>query len=169
MQLIHSPNPWLEKCVDPFDFDNLDAKSIAEEMIDIMLKHDGIGLSANQVGLNAQIFVMKPLELDIKEPFALINPVIKALSDDLQSSYEGCLSHPNLALQVKRPTSLVGEFLDIEGKTCIINFVGIDARCFLHEWDHLQGIEFTSRVSKLKLDIAKKKQKKFTKRTFTNG
>lgn len=165
MQLLYSPNPFLEKKVQPFDFDKLDAKSIAEEMIEIMYKHDGIGLSANQVGLDAQIFVMRPLELSgITEPFAVINPKIHGVSDDLEERTEGCLSHPNLGLKVSRPKTLIAEFLDIEGKTAIINFTGIDARCFLHEYDHLQGIEFIDRVSKLKLNMAKKKQLKLMRK-----
>jgi peptide deformylase len=58
---------------------------------------------------------------------------------------------------------LVTQFLDIDGKECILELSGIDARCFLHEYDHLQGIEFTGRTSKLKLSMAKKKQKKLIK------
>ena len=73
---------------------------------------------------------------------------------------EGCLSHIGLLLNIRRPKKLVAKFLDIEENECILEFSGIDARCFLHEYDHLQGIEFTDRVSKLKLDMAKKKQRK---------
>ena len=81
---------------------------------------------------------------------------------------EGCLSHLGLLLNIRRPKTLVAKFLDIDAKECIIEFSGIDARCFLHEYDHLQGIEFTDRVSKLKLNMAKKKQRKLIKE-HTNG
>ena len=66
MQLVKSPDPWLEKKVDEFDFESLDAKAISDEMISIMTEEGGIGLSANQVALNAQIFVMKPYLLEDK-------------------------------------------------------------------------------------------------------
>jgi len=169
MELVKSPNPWLEKIVRPFDFDNLDAKKISGEMAQIMMAKNGIGLSANQVGLDAQIFIMRPLNHpEINKPFAVINPIILEVSEEAELAKEGCLSHIGLVLNIKRPTRLVAQFLDIDAKECILEFTGIDARCFLHEYDHLQGIEFTGRVSKLKLDMAKKKQKKLVQE-FTNG
>jgi len=160
MHLIKSPDPWLQKKVKPFDFDNLDASSISKEMIEIMIKENGIGLSANQVGLDAQIFVMKPYLLDSKEPFALINPSLESVTVNYEDMPEGCLSHPDLFLKVKRPRGIIAKYLDITAKECKIELYDIDARCFLHEFDHLQGIEFTDRVSRLKLDMAKKKQRK---------
>ena len=60
MKLIYHPNSWLDKKVKPFDFDNLNAKEIEEEMIEIMDKNQGVGLAANQVELDAQIFIIKP-------------------------------------------------------------------------------------------------------------
>ena len=161
MELIKAPDPWLEKIVEPFDFDTQDPVKPSGEMCSIMMAKNGLGLSANQVGLNAQIFVMKPLEhAEVTKPFAVINPVILETSNDTILAKEGCLSHIGLILNVRRPKELVAQFLDIDGKECILKFSGIDARCFAHEYDHLQGIEFTDRVSKLKLNMAKKKQKK---------
>ena len=169
MELIKSPNDWLKKVVKPFDFDTLDAKQISGEMCQIMMAKNGLGLSANQVGLDAQIFVMRPIEHEeVKKPFAVINPVILEVSSDTILAKEGCLSHIGLILNISRPSSLVAQFLDIDNKECILEFKGIDARCFLHEFDHLHGIEFTDRVSKLKLDMAKKKQKKLIQE-YTNG
>jgi peptide deformylase len=163
MKLVKSPNPWLEKQVKPFDFETLDAEVIANEMIELMIQEGGIGLSANQVGLDAQIFVMKPYFANDKIPFALINPEIIIATESTDSMPEGCLSHPFLFLKVTRPTGLVAKYLDFQGKECNIELYDIDARCFLHEYDHLQGIEFTDRVSKLKLDMARKKQTKMRK------
>jgi len=160
MKLIYSPDPWLEKQVKSFDFETLDAKEIENEMIDIMQQEGGIGLSANQVGLDAQVFVMKPFLLEDKTPFALFNPSIKEVTVNILDEPEGCLSHPDLYLKVKRPRGVIANYLDNSGKECTIELYDIDARCFLHEYDHLQGIEFTERVSKLKLKMAKKKQLK---------
>tara|TARA_Y100000389_G_scaffold198481_1_gene235067 strand:+ start:144 stop:647 length:504 start_codon:yes stop_codon:yes gene_type:complete len=161
MELVKSPNAWLEKQVKPFDFDELDAKQVSGQMASIMLAKNGIGLAANQVGLDAQIFVMRPIEhAEVTKPFAVINPQIVEISEEVVLGKEGCLSHIGLMLNIKRPSKLVAQFLDIEAKECILEFSGIDARCFLHEYDHLQGIEFTERVSKLKLNMAKKKQQK---------
>ena len=161
MELVKSPNAWLEKQVKPFDFDELDAKQVSGQMASIMLAKNGIGLAANQVGLDAQIFVMRPIEhAEVTKPFAVINPQIVEISDEVVLGKEGCLSHIGLMLNIKRPSKLVAQFLDIEAKECILEFSGIDARCFLHEYDHLQGIEFPERVCKFKLNMAKKKQQK---------
>jgi len=164
MHLIKSPNPWLEKKVKEFDFNNLDAISVSSEMIELMDNAGGIGLSANQVGLDAQIFVMKPHLLENKEPFALINPELESVTVNYEEMPEGCLSNQDLFLKVKRPKGVIAKYLDINAKECKIELYDIDARCFLHEFDHLQGIEFTDRVSRLKLDMAKKKQRKLQRK-----
>ena len=163
MKLIKSPNTWLQKTVDPFDFNTLDANEVSENMIALMTQEGGIGLSANQVGINAQIFVMKPHLLEDNSPLTVINPTIDKVSINSELMPEGCLSHPDLFLKVTRPKGLVVKFLDIDAKECIMELYDLDARCFLHEYDHLQGIEFTNRVSRLKLDMAKKKQTKIRK------
>ena len=163
MKLIKSPNTWLQKIVDPFDFNTLDAKEVSKNMIALMTQEGGIGLSANQVGINAQIFVMKPHLLEDNSPLTVINPTIDKVSINSELMPEGCLSHPDLFLKVTRPKGLVVKFLDIDAKECIMELYDLDARCFLHEYDHLQGIEFTNRVSRLKLDMAKKKQTKIRK------
>jgi len=164
MELVKSPSEWLSRQVQTFSFEDLDAKAISDEMINIMEQEGGIGLSANQVALDAQIFVMKPYLLNDKTPFAVINPVIEKISAELETMPEGCLSHPDLFISVKRPKSLVAKYFDITAKECIIELTDIDARCFLHEYDHLQGIEFVDRVSKLKLEMAVKKRSKQQRR-----
>lgn len=160
MQLIQAPDTWLEKIAKPFDFESLDAEKISQEMIDFMLEKGGLGLAANQIGLDAQIFVMRPYLLEDKTPFAAINPSVVAVSEDTELSPEGCLSYPGLFLDVKRPKNILAKYFDTTGQECTIELYDLDARCFLHEYDHLQGVTFTDRVSKLKLDRALKKQQK---------
>jgi peptide deformylase len=162
MKLILSPNEWLQRKVNKFDFDNLDAENISKEMFDVMQSNNGIGLSANQVGIDAQIFVMKTYLTDDRKPITVINPEIEAVAVNIISEKEGCLSHPNLFLNIKRSRGIRIKYLDISGKECNNELYDIDARCFLHEYDHLQGIEFTDRISKLKLNMAKKKLRKTT-------
>lgn len=173
LKLLKRPDPWLSKKITKeFDFDTMDAKEISGQMARIMMENDGIGLAANQVGLDARIFVMRPLEHpELNKPFAIINPIIREVSEETITSKEGCLSSPLLFLSIKRPARLVAQFLDLDRKECIIEFTGIDARCFLHEYDHLEGIDFTDRVSQLKIDIAKKRQQKLQNklRKLQNG
>lgn len=166
MKLVLAPNIMLEKAVEPFNYDHLYPAMIAAQMIDLMNKEGGLGLSANQVGLNAQIFVMKAiLNKQYGNPLIVINPVINGLSKEIESSAEGCLSHPGLILKVKRPISCVVEFdtLTNDLKDVIhveMKLDDIDARVFLHEYDHLHGIQFINRVSKLKYELAEKRRVK---------
>lgn len=166
MKLVYHPHPALLKQVQPFDFDKLDAIEIEKQMVDIMTKEHGVGLSANQVDLDAQIFVMEPKELQgykNGQSFAVINPKIEKVSEQTIIGEEGCLSFPGLFFKVKRAVALVAKFLDSSGKECIVEFTGWNARIFQHEFDHLYGINYIDRVSKLKIDMAKKKQEKLMK------
>lgn len=165
MKLIEAPNSWLDRMVKPFDFKTYNVDNINKEMIDIMIAKSGLGLAANQVELDAQIFVMRPQLTEDKSPLTIINPSIVAVSEETDIQAEGCLSYPNLYLEVKRPKSIIAKYFDTDEVECTIELYDIDARCFLHEYDHLQGIVFTDRVSKLKLDRALKKQQK----RFKNG
>lgn len=168
LKLITSPDPFLKQQLPNFDFTNpiIDPLKFEEEMVTIMIESNGRGLAASQVGVNARVFVMKTENIpEIFTPFAVFNPKIIAVSDEEDQDYEGCLSFPNLFLPVKRPKHVVAEFFDRNGNECIIRFDGIDARCFLHELDHLNGVCFTDGMSKLKLDLAIKRQRKLNGRT----
>ena len=158
MELIKAPNEFLEKQVKPFDFENMDAEKISKDMVDTMLKYKGIGLASNQVGLDAQIFVMGE-----ENPITVINPIITEVGPERVEMEEGCLSFPGLYMKVKRPSVVSVQYLDTKQKECIIKLEGFHARVFLHEFDHLQGITFDQRVSKLRLEMAKKKQEKLLK------
>ena len=160
MKLVKHPNKWLHTKVKPFDYNKLDAAQIADDMIEAMSKFGGIGLSANQVALDAQIFVMQPTVTPGQKAFEVINPVILEVGEETQLGPEGCLSYPDLWPQVKRPKKVVAKFFDRNQKECILTLVDLDARCFLHEYDHLQGITFEDRISRLKLNIARKRQLK---------
>jgi peptide deformylase len=164
MQLVLSPNPILSQVTEPWDFaTDQDPEVLEKEMIKIMQTFQGIGLSANQVGILKRVFVIK-LQNNA-EPFAMFNPSVIKRSDAIQTSNEGCLSFPNLWLDIPRPQVIESEYFDITGKQCTITLTGIDARCFLHELDHLNGVVFTEHVSQMKLILARKKQRKNNGRT----
>lgn len=175
MNLIYAPDVMLETQVQKMNFDEIHPATVAPDMISVMTVNSGLGISANQVGLNAQIFVMKTL-LNKKwgSPLVVANPIIKGLSKEMELGIEGCLSHPDLYIKVKRPISCIVEFdtLAEDGKTIIhteTKFDDIDARIFLHEYDHLHGIQFIDRVSKYKLQLAEKKRLKQIKKRKVNG
>ena len=167
MKLITFPNDILRESMPDFDFDNpiMDPRQIEKEMIEIMIASKGIGLSGNQVGLRARVITLFPRDLSLEMgPFAMFNPRLQAASDEQIEAIEGCLSFPKMLIPVKRPKIVVAEYLDSQGNNCVISLNDIDAKCFLHELDHLDGICFIDRVSKLKQSMAMKKFDKIRKK-----
>jgi peptide deformylase len=90
----------------------------------------------------------------------LFNPVIISQSDVKRKEKEGCLTFPGLFLDVERSTEIVVQFTNHFGNLMQSTFYGIDARCALHEYDHLDGILYTSRISQTKLKIIQSKMKR---------
>jgi peptide deformylase len=167
LKLVQYPDDILKKELPEFDFDNpvMNPADLEEQMVTVMLQNDGLGLAANQVGIEARVFVIKTSKLEgVYTPFALFNPKIIAVSTEEELGEEGCLSFPNLFFKVKRPTNIVVEFFDRDKNQRIIRLDDIDARCFLHELDHLNGVCFTDKISKMKLELALKKQRKYNGR-----
>lgn len=162
MQLVKHPDPILTQKAELWDFKNhVNAEVIEREMLELMKASNGRGLAANQVGLLRRVFVMM---LEDGREIGFFNPVVLWADNDTELGEEGCLSFPNLWLKVPRNKSLTASYLDNKGEQCIIELTGIDARCFLHELDHLDGVCFTDGMSKLKLDLALKKQRKLNGR-----
>lgn len=162
MELLFYPDEFLDKKVKEVDLDapGFDPKQLKEQMVDVMLKSGGIGLSANQVGLDAQVFVMG----DSKENSTIcINPTVLQHTEETVADTEGCLSFPNMYVKITRPKEILAQYYDENLKECVVKITGYSAKCYLHEWDHLQGITMKDRVSKLKWDMAKKKAKKLEK------
>lgn len=167
MRLVVEPDPILKQVAQPWDFKvDQNPEQLEKEMIDIMKSFHGRGLAGNQVGLLKQVLTIQ-LEHhpDKPEPFAMFNPQVVSIDNAEIDGDEGCLSFPNLWLKVKRSKAVTVEYFDKSEKSCIIELSGIDARCFLHELDHLNGIVFTDNVSQMKLLLARKKQRKNNGRT----
>jgi len=163
MKLITSPNIVLKTQAVEWNFDtDTDAAALEVDMVKLMIDSNGIGLAANQVGILKRVFAIR---LADQVPFCMFNPKVLSVSKEEQSDEEGCLSFPDLWLDVKRPQSVEAEYFDRQGKECKITLTGIDARCFLHELDHLDGVCFTDKISQLKLAMAIKKQRKRNGRT----
>jgi peptide deformylase len=158
LNLVRDPDPILKQKAENWDFEkHINAAVIEREMIDIMKSFNGIGLAGNQVGLLRRVFVMK---LTDGREMGFFNPTILVGDNATQEDTEGCLSFPNLWLKIPRDNKITAMYLDNTGKQCIIELEGLDSRCFQHELDHLNGITFTEYVSDLKLNMARKKQRK---------
>jgi len=162
MNLIYYPNTFLDKQVKEVDLENpgFDLKELKEQMIDVMLANNGIGLSANQVGLDAQVFVMGD---SIENSTICINPTVLQYTSETILDVEGCLSFPNIFVKVKRPKEILAKWYNENLEEQVVKIEGYSAKCYLHEWDHLQGVTFKDRVSKMKWDMATKKARKLEK------
>ena len=148
--------------LEDFDFKNpqIDPVDLSQSLVSLMRKEMGYGLAANQVGLPLKMFV-----LDGEPAYAVFNPRITYYGSEEILLEEGCLSYPGLALKIKRPRFIRVRFRDPYGDHVTKQFDGITARVFQHEFDHINGVDFTQKVSKLKRDMAIKKWKKKYGRT----
>ena len=142
----------------------MDREKVESQLIDSMKHYQGIGLSANQVGIMERVFVMYS---DVKkgEIISCFNPKIITQSDTEIVIEEGCLSYPGLWLKVKRPDGIEVEYEDKNGELQSKAMFGLECRIFLHEYDHMEGTDFTKKVSKIKLNRAKKRQSKMLKKS----
>ena len=161
--LIESTNPLLRIKLSECSSD-LDREKVESQLIDSMKHYQGIGLSANQVGIMERVFVMYS---DVKkgEIISCFNPKTITQSDTEVVIEEGCLSYPGLWLKVKRPDGIEVEYEDKTGEVQSKAMFGLECRIFLHEYDHMEGTDFTKKVSKIKLDRAKKRQSKMLKKS----
>ncbi len=130
------------------------------DMIETMYNDDGIGLSANQVGLKKRFFIigMNAFE-DDRGDSIFINPDILEFSDELWDYEEGCLSVPGIREYVTRPLTIKVKYLDDRGNEHEEILTDLAARVFQHEYDHLNGIFFVDRVSPIRRTLHKKKLK----------
>lgn len=122
-------------------------RQFVKEMLQTMYSEDGIGLAAPQVGINKQVLVVDPDPEDAATPpLVLINPVIKGAGKELCSVKEGCLSIPNVFLDVTRPKIVEVAFKDENGRPQRRKVDGLVSRVIQHEMDHLNGVMFVDRV-----------------------
>jgi peptide deformylase len=158
LKLHKEDDPVLKQKAENWDFKNhVNAAVVEQEMLELMRASNAIGLAGNQVGLLRRVFVMRTSD---GQELGCFNPWIMIGDNDFINGEEGCLSFPNLWLKVERHNKITAMYLDNAGKNCIIELEGLDARCFQHELDHLDGVTFTEHVSTLKLQMARKKQRK---------
>ncbi len=138
---------------------NDEIRAIAIQMLQTMYSDNGIGLAAPQVGINKQIIVIDcELEDENSPPLILINPELKSSGGDIVLGEEGCLSVPDVFLDVQRPDQITVNFRDEEGRPQTLTTDGILARVIQHELDHLNGVLFVDRVQNaiaLKKELAK--------------
>ena len=162
MKLIKYPNEILAREVKDVDLENpgFDPKELKTEMVKFMIDSNGIGLAANQIGLDAKVFVMGD---SVENSTMCINPTVLQYTEETNDDIEGCLSFPNTYIKIKRPAEILAQYFNENLKECTVKIEGYSAKCYLHEMDHVLGITMKDRASKLKWNMAEKKARKLGK------
>ena len=139
--------------------------TLADDMIETMYAASGLGLAANQVGVASDLFVIDVgIEKEKRDPVIIINPVITTSEEEVIAE-EGCLSIPEIFVQVKRSQHVEVKGYDLKGNELRYEAEGFLARAFQHEMDHLNGVLLWDNLSKVKRDILQRKFKKKLKET----
>ena len=166
-ELLESGHPTLSVPLTHVTDSQEGREQIQQDLVDTMRAKSGIGLSANQIGIGARVFTMYA-DVKKKDIIVCFSPKIITLSEETVLMEEGCLSYPGLWLKVRRAEGIEVTYENVKGELQEKAMFGLEARDFQHEYDHMEGTNFTKRVSKLKLDLAKKRLKKVRKK-LENG
>ena len=169
LDLLPEDHPVLHK--EPlfwvFDPPQADPKIMYEIMLENMVYHKGLGLSANQIGMPVKVFSMRVDDSD--NAIVCFNPEIIKESEELIPMEEGCLSYPYLYLKKIRPERLSVKYQNADGDLVSAHFEGLAARIFHHEMDHMMGKTFLDGVGQIVLQSARKKQKILKRKVKENG
>ncbi len=156
MRVIPDPVLYKETQIVTIFDDKL--KELLSDMRIFMHEYNGIGLSANQIGVSKRIAIVMPE--DEKSIMTFINPKIISTSNQMCDFEEGCLSIPGIYYNVKRPDSIEIEYQDEQGNKKQLKAENLLARILFHEIDHLDGKVFIDHLSRLKKNFVENKFKK---------
>lgn len=163
-EIVQFPDPRLKRVSEPIEKITDEVRALARDMLEVMYDEPGIGLAAPQVGENIRLIVM---DTDWKDeegegerrPLVLVNPEIVAREGTLTWN-EACLSVPDFSAEVERAARVRVRGTDLDGNPVSEDAEGLRAVCFQHEIDHLDGILFIDRISRLKRSLYVSKRKK---------
>jgi len=156
-RIVTLPDPVLKRKAHPVNKFDKTLHTLLDDMVETMRDAPGVGLAAPQIGLSERIIVIEYFERDEQEEiedaprkvWAVINPEIVKVSEEKLIGVEGCLSIPGLVGEVERHAEVQVKGLNRHGKSMKIKARGWLARIFQHEIDHLNGILFTERATRL--------------------
>lgn len=163
MKVLRLGDEILRKKSEPITEVTDELRELARDMLSLMIRKDGVGLAAPQIGKNIRLFVVKA---DDGVERVFINPQIIATSQELVSIEEGCLSIPKIYEQVVRPERVTVQALNERGRRFTLEADRFLARVIQHEYDHLEGILFIDRIS---ADKKSKIEQKFLKHGEEKG
>ena len=136
-----------------------DIEQFENDMIKFMLENKGMGLAANQVGITKRFFAIGSETFDkFQKPAIIYNPRLITQSEEKVIDVEGCLSFPGIFIKVERSKVIEVEYETTQGTKETTKLDNMESKCFQHELDHLEGITFNKRISKLRWDMARKQK-----------
>ncbi len=161
LPIITLPDPILRKISDPVETIDSSVVQLVDDMLATMYAAPGIGLAAIQVGVPKRVVVLDAADDgQPRQPLAMINPEIVALGPTTRLYEEGCLSIPDIHVEIERPDAVTVRYLDRDGRTQELAATGLLATAIQHELDHLDGHLIIDFMSRLKRDIVIRKFKK---------
>lgn len=171
LKLRYYGDPVLRQHCRPIEKITDEIRTLVQDMIETMDAHQGIGLSACQVGIDLRLFVLRSYvetenaQWTVSAPLVFINPKILSKSSKTIVDSEGCLSIPKVRVNVERPLKVTVEATDLNGDLFVEESEGYNARTRLHENDHLNGvlnIDRTSATERKKIEpLLKEIKRKF--------
>jgi peptide deformylase len=160
---VKYPDPILQKAAEPITTFDAKLRELVDDMFTSMYDAQGIGLAAPQIGISRRLTVIDlSFQKDPKQKIVLINPEIVEKTGK-QVEEEGCLSLPEIRDRVVRAAEVKVRAQDAHGKTIEVEGTELLARALQHEIDHLDGILFIFRLSRLKRDLQLRKIRKLQK------
>jgi len=160
LPLIDGRHELIETKLDEFDFEKDDPERLENLLLNSMDFYNGLGLAANQVGINARAFAM----IHENTPMVMFNPKVISVTDEKILVKEGCLTWYGLFPKVLRPAGVTVNYQDKTGQSFSGSFIDISARIILHEYDHLNGFTFFDRAKPLHIKQAKNQSKRYIRR-----
>jgi peptide deformylase len=145
LQIITYPDARLRKVCQKVERFDADLVALAERMLLLMRQHEGVGLAASQVGVLLRMFVCNPTG-EPKDDHVYVNPQLTDFTD-LAEREEGCLSIPDVNVNVRRPLTCRMQAFDLQGRPIEEQATDLLARCWQHECDHLDGRLIIDRMS----------------------
>jgi peptide deformylase len=164
LSIIQFPDPLLRQVSVPVEQVDDSLRKLMDDMLETMYAAPGVGLAAIQVGVPKRLLVLDVAgEGEERKPLCMVNPVILALGPEMRVYEEGCLSIPDVRVEIERPTTVRVRYVDREGTTHEHDADGLLATVIQHEIDHLNGKLIIDYLSRLKRDIVVRKFRKQAK------
>lgn len=160
LEIIKVPDPLLRVVSEPIAQVDDAMRRLADDMLETMYAAPGVGLAAIQVAVPKRLVVIDVGDDESPEPLCLINPQIVQFGDTTRIHEEGCLSIPEVHVEIERPAALTLRYIDRDGKEQLLEADGLLATAIQHEVDHLDGKLIIDYLSRLKRDIIVRRFKK---------